>query len=128
SIIDNSEAITKEELEGILRIKISKQIQILLSQNRLNRVKVGAKYFYLSEELAKNKKRRMQVLPIDIEEYANRKVNIGDLTAVLKAVLSEHKTDVNNLEKLVQKYSLDVPIKRIEQLILKYDLTVKKKP
>jgi len=128
SIIDNSEGITKEELEGILRIKISKQIQILLSQNRLNRVKAGARYFYLSEELAKNKKRKMQIFPIDIEEYSDRKVNIADLTAVLKAVLSEHKIDMNNLKKIVQKYSLDVPIKKIEQLILKYELTVKKKP
>ena len=129
SIINSSEqGIAKEEIEELLRIKISKQIQILLSQNRLNRVKLGAKYFYLSEELAKNKKRKMQILPVDIEEYSDRKVNITDIVAVLNAVLSEHKIDINNLKKLVQKYSLDVPIKKIEQLILKYDLTVKKKP
>ena len=70
----------------------------------------------------------MQILPVDMEEYSDRKVNITDIVAVLNAVLSEHKIDINNLKKLVQKYSLDVPIKKIEQLILKYDLTVKKKP
>lgn len=84
SIINNTKAgITREEIEEILRIRISKQIQILLKQNRLHRVKLGAKYFYLSEELAKNKKRKMQLLDIDIEEYYDRKVKVTDLIAVL---------------------------------------------
>jgi hypothetical protein len=122
SIIDNSEGITKEKIESII-----KQIQILLKKDRLHRVKSGAKYIYLSEELAKNKKRQMQILPIDIEEYYDRKVNITDLVAVLKVVLAEHQIDINNLKKLVAKYSLHVPIKKIEQLILKYDLSSKKK-
>ncbi len=127
SIIDHSESITKEEIEGILRINISKQIQILMSRKRLNRIKVGAKYFYFSEELAKNKKRQMQILPIEIEEYSDRKVNITDLVAVLKVVLAEYQIDMNNLKKLIVKYSLQVPVKKIEQLFLKYDLSSKKK-
>ncbi len=57
-----------------------------------------------------------------------KKVSIADIIVVLKAVLSEYKIDMNNLKKLVQKYSLDVPIKKIEQLLLKYDLASKKKP
>ena len=104
-IIDKSEGITKEKIESIIKIKISKQIQILLKKDRLHRVKSGAKYIYLSEELAKNKKRQMQILPIDIEEYYDRKVNITDLVAVLKVVLAEHQIDMNNLKKLVAKYS-----------------------
>lgn len=127
SIINTKEGITKENIEEILTIKISKQIQILLKQNRLHRVKLGAKYFYLSEELAKNKKRQMQLLPIYIEEYYDKKVNITDLVAVLKVVLSEHKIDTDNLKKLVEKYSLQVPIKKIEKLLLRYDLSSKKK-
>jgi hypothetical protein len=127
SIINTKEGITKENIEEILKIKISKQIQILLKQNRLHRVKLGAKYFYLSEELAKNKKRQMQLLPIYIEEYYDKKVNITDLVAVLKVVLSEHKIDTDNLKKLVEKYSLQVPIKKIEKLLLRYDLSSKKK-
>jgi uncharacterized protein YqgV (UPF0045/DUF77 family) len=130
SIINNAkEAITtKEEIEDILRIKISKQIQILLSQNRLHRVKLGAKYCYLSEELAKNKERQMQLLDIDIEDYYDKKVKLTDLIAVLKAVLTEYKIDMNNLKKLIRKDSLDVPIKKVEQLIVKYDLSLKKSP
>ena len=127
SIINNAEnGITKDEIEELLKIKISKQIQILLSQKRLHRIKFGAKYRYLSEELAKDKKRQIQLL--DIEEYYAKKVSIADIIVVLKAVLSEYKIDMNNLKKLVQKYSLDVPIKKIEQLLLKYDLASKKKP
>ena len=129
SIINNAkEGITKEEIEDILRIKISKQIQILLSQNRLHRVKLGAKYCYLSEELAKNKERQMQLLDTDIEDYYDKKVKLTDLIAVLKAVLTEYKIDMNNLKKLIKKYSLDVPIKKVEQLIVKYDLSLKKSP
>jgi DNA polymerase III delta prime subunit len=127
SVINNAEkGITKEEIEEILRIKISKQIQILLSRKQLNRIKLGAKYFYLSDELSKNKKRQMQVLPIEIEDYSNRKVSIPDLVAVLKVVLAEYKIDMNNLKKLIAKYSLQVPLSKIEQLFLKYDLSSKK--
>lgn len=128
NIINSAEkGITREKIEEILSIKISKQIQILLSQNRLHRVKLGAKYLYLSEKLAKDKKHQLQVLDIDIEEYYDRKIKIVDLIALLKAVLTEHKIDMNNLKKLSKKYSLDVPIKKVEQLILKYDLLSKKK-
>lgn len=127
SIIENNEGITKEKIESILKIKISKQIQILLKKDRLHRVKVGAKYFYLSENLAKNKKRQMQVIPFDIEDKYDRKVNITDLIAVLKVVLTEHKIDMNNLKKLINKHSLQVPIKKIEQLFFNFDLSSKKK-
>lgn len=89
--------------------------------------KDGAKYFYLSDELSKNKNRQMQVLPIDIEKYSDRKVNIPDLVAVLKVALAEYQIDMNNLKKLIIKYSLQVPINQIEQLLLKYDLSSKKK-
>jgi len=129
SIINSSrKGITKEEIEDILKINISKQIQILLSQNRLHRVKLGAKYCYLPEELAKDKKRQIQVLDSDIEEYYDKKVKLTDLIAVLKVVLVEYKIDMNKLKKLIKKYSLDVPIKKVEQLLLRYDLCSKKKP
>ena len=105
----------------------TRSAQFWLKQNRLHRVKLGAKYFYLSEELAKNKKRKMQLLDIDIEEYYDRKVKVTDLIAVLKIVLTEHKIDMNNLKKLIKKYSLQVPIRKVEQLLLRYDLTSKKK-
>ncbi len=128
NLINNSEKrITKAELEDIMKIQISKQIQILLKQNRLNRIKLGAKYCYLSEKLTRNKERQMEILDIDIEEYYDKKVRISDLISVLKAVLVEHKIDMARLGKLIKKYSLDVPIKKVEQLLLAYDLYSKKK-
>ena len=126
-INSNRNGITKEEIEDILRINISKQIQILLSQNRLHRVKLGAKYCYLPEELAKDKKRQIQVLHSDIEEHYDKKIKLSDLVAVLKVVLVEYKIDMNKLKKLIKKYSLDVPMRKVEQLLLRYDLTSKKK-
>ena len=129
NLINNSETgYTKTDLESLLKIQISKQIQILLKRNRLHRIKLGAKYYYLSEELARNKNRTMQILDIDIEEYYDKKVKISDLISVLKAVLAEYKIDLTNLHKLIKKYSLDVPAKKIEQLLLAYDLSSKKKP
>ena len=103
NVINNAKnGISKEEIEEILRIKISKQIQILLSQKQLNRIKLGAKYFYLSDELSKNKKKQMEVLPIEIEDYSNRNVCVPDLVAVLKVVLAEYQIDMNNLKKTYQ--------------------------
>lgn len=127
NVINNAEkGITKEEIEKLLKIKISKQIQILLSQKRLYRVKLGAKYKYLSEKLAKDKNRQIQVL--DIEEYYEKKISITDIITVLQAVLSEYEIDLHNLKNLIKKYSLDISVKKFEQLLLKYDLTIKKKP
>ncbi|MCP4630634.1 MAG: hypothetical protein GY850_45045 [bacterium] len=48
-----------------------------------------------------------------------KKVSIADIIVVLKAVLSEYKIDMNNLKKLVQKYSLDVPIKKRDSIVFK---------
>ena len=43
----SEEGITKAEIESLLRIGISKQIQILLEQERLHRIKIGAQYVYI---------------------------------------------------------------------------------
>ena len=36
------------------------------------------------------------------------------------------KIDVKNLKRFAQKYSLKIPLKKVEQLLLKYNLTEKK--
>ncbi len=130
NIINKSEkGITKEHLEEIMGIKISQQIQVLLQRNRLNRVKVGNKYCYISEKLAKNKIQRIKLLDTNqLEEYYDEKVKISDLIAVLKIALLESKIEIRALGKLINKYSLTVPIKKIEQLLLKYNLFKKKAP
>jgi hypothetical protein len=127
TINEAKNGITREELEAMLRIKISKQIQILMEKGRLHRVKLGAKYCYISAELAKDKNRQFELLGVDIEDHIDKKVRLVDLVAVLKVVLAEHEIDIKNLKKLVRKYSLDVPVQKVEQLILTYDLTSKKK-
>lgn len=127
TINEAKNGITREELEARLRIKISKQIQILMAKGRLHRVKLGAKYYYISAELAKDQNRQIELLGADIEEHIDKKVSLADLVTVLKAVLAEHEIDIKNLKKLVRKHTLDVPVQKVEQLILKYDLTSKKK-
>ena len=127
TINEAKNGITREELEARLRIKISKQIQILMAKGRLHRVKRGAKYYYLSAALAKDKNRQIELLGADIEEHIDKKVSLTDLVTVLKAVLVEHEIDIKNLKKLVRKHSLDVPVQKVEHLILQYDLTSKKK-
>jgi len=128
-ISQNQDGLSREKLEEILKIKISKQIQILLQQDRLHRVKIGNKYQYLPEALAKNKKKRLRALNINsIEEYYDARVSSSNLIALLKAVLVEKKIkiDVKSLERFAQKYCLKIPLKKIEQLLLKYNLTEKK--
>ena len=45
SVIENSKnGVTQDEIEALLQIGISKQIQILIEHERLHRVKIGAKY------------------------------------------------------------------------------------
>jgi len=121
--------LTKENIEEILRIKISQQIQTLLKRHILYRVKVGNKYLYLPETLARNKRKRIRLVNSNyLEEYYDAKVCISDLIALLKAVLVEYKiaTDEHYLKRLVKKYSLKIPTKKIEQVLLKYNLTEKK--
>lgn len=95
----------------------------------LNRVKIGNKYCYLSDALAKDRTQRLKLLDTnEMEEYYDRKVKLTDLIAVLKAVLLEGKIDMNNLKRLIRKYSLNISITKIEQLLLKYNLPEKKTP
>jgi len=66
----------------------------------------------------------------NIEEYYDAIVSSSDLVALLKAVLVEKKIkiDVKNLKHFTKKYSLKIPLNKIEQLLLKYNLTEKKMP
>ena len=116
NIIEQSElGVSKEDLEEILGIKISKQIQILLRQDKLHRVKLGNTYRYLPKKLASNKGLRLKALGVNTteEEYYEDKIKISDLVATLKVILLEYEIDVKNLKLLVRKYSLELPLKRI---------------
>ncbi len=129
-LINNSkEGLSREQIQDILTIKIFQQIQTLLKRNELYRIKIGNKYIYLPEKLAKNRKKRMQlVCANNVEEYYDAMVTPSDLVAMLKAVLVEKKIkiDVKNLKRFTQKYSLKIPLKKVEQLLLKYKLNRKK--
>ncbi len=131
-LIDSSESgMTREQIQEIMNIQICQQIQILLKRKELHRVKIGKKYCYLPKLLAKNKKQRLRLLDANnVEEYYDSRVNSSDLVALLKAVLVEKKIkiDVKSLKRFAQKYSLGIPLKKIEQLLLKYNLTEKKTP
>lgn len=132
NIINKSESgITKEGLDEILKIDVSKQINTLLHREQINRVKIGRKYHYISEALAKSKKKRIRLLrAADIEESFDANVTGMDLIALLKAVLMEQNIgiDSKSIRCITQKYSLKLPEKKIEYLLLKYDLTEKKSP
>jgi len=129
-LINNSkEGMNREQIQEILKIQIFQQIQTLLKRNELYRCKIGNKYIYLPEELARNQKTRLRLLSANnVEEYYDAMVSSSDLVALLKAVLVENKIkiDVKNLKRIAQKYSLRIPLKKVEQLLLKYNLTEKK--
>jgi DeoR/GlpR family transcriptional regulator of sugar metabolism len=129
-LINNSkEGLNREQIQEILKIQIFQQIQTLLKRNELYRCKIGNKYIYLPEQLARNQKKRLRLLSANnVEEYYDAMVSSSDLVALLKAVLIEKKIkiDVKNLKRFAQKYSLKIPLKKVEQLLLKYNLTEKK--
>jgi len=130
SVIETSkQGITKQEIEALLHIRISKQIQILLEQELLYRVKIGAKYVYLPSETAKDKKMRLKIVNSrQIEEHYEREVTSSDLIAVLKVVLQEKKIEMRLLKRWIKKYSLKIPVAKLERIILKYQLDEKKRP
>lgn len=130
NVINSSEnSITKETLDTILGIDVYKQIHVLLGRHQVTRVKIGKKYHYLPASIAKNQKQRLRLLNSNsIEEYYDALVSSSDLVALLKAVLVEKKIkiDAKNLKRFTKKYSLKIPLNKIEQLLLKYNLIEKK--
>ena len=122
---------SREQLEAILKIGISKQIQILVQRERVHRVKLGSKYLYIPEAAMQDKKRRLKLIgDRHIEEHFEKTVPKTDLIALLKAVLVEKQvgTDSKSIKRIAQKYSLRISLRKIEQLLLKYDLPEKKTP
>ena len=102
-----------------------------MQRDQIYRVKTGRKYLYLPNSLAKNKKKRLRLLPTaDIEECHLGRVKTTDLVALLKAVLIEKEVniDVPSIRRISRKYSLKIPAKQVEQLLNKYDLFEKKTP
>ncbi|RKY84155.1 hypothetical protein DRQ11_11975 [candidate division KSB1 bacterium] len=130
AIVNQSECgFSREELESILKIGISKQIQILVQRESIHRVKLGGKYLYIPESAMKNKKKKLKIVgDLQSEEHFERSVQKTDLIALLKAVLIEKSIgiDIKSLKRIAQKYYLKIPLKKIEQLLLKYDLLEKK--
>ena len=53
---------------------------------------------------------------------------ISDLIAVLKVVLQERKIEMRLLKRWIKKYSLKIPVAKLERIILKYQLDGKKTP
>lgn len=129
-VVENSkEGITKAEIESLLRIGISKQIQILMKQERLHRIKVGAQYLYIPSKAARDKKMRLKIVGSrQIEERYEQEVTILDLIAVLKVVLQEGKIEMRLLKRWIYKYSLKIPLTKLEHIIMKYELDEKKTP
>lgn len=130
NVVENSkEGITKAEIESLLRIGISKQIQILMKQERLHRIKVGAQYLYIPSKAARDKKMRLKIVGSrQIEERYEQEVTILDLIAVLKVVLQEGKIEMRLLKRWIYKYSLKIPLTKLEHIIMKYELDEKKTP
>jgi len=129
-LIDQSkQGLSREELEDILKIGISKQIQILIRQEKLNRVKLGGKYIYLPDDMMQNEKKKYRLIgKRQSEDYFEKDVRKKDLIVLLKAVLEHNGIKMTNLKQIVKKYNLKLPIKKIEKLLTENQLTEKKKP
>ena len=132
SLINQSQdGFSREELESILKTGLSKQIQILVQREKIHRIKLGNKYLYVPESVVQNKKARLKLVGNrQTEEHFEKDVKKTDLIALLKAVLIEKKVgiDIESIKHIAQKYALQIPLKKIEQLLLKYDLSEKKTP
>jgi hypothetical protein len=128
SLVETSkEGLTKAEIESLLRIGISKQIQILMEQERLHRVKMGAQYVYIPNKAARDKKMRLKIVGSrQTEERYEQEVTIIDLITVLKVVLQEGKIEMRLLKRWINKYSLKIPVAKLENIIMKYKLDEKK--
>jgi hypothetical protein len=131
-LIEQSKAgYSRDELEEILRIKISQQIQTLLLREELHRVKLGNRYLYLPEAVMKNKRKRLRVIgDIQAEEHFEKEVKKTDLIALLKAVLIEKKVgiEIEDVKRIAQKYALKIPLQRIQRLLADHILPEKKSP
>jgi len=129
-LIDQSkQGLSREEVEDILKIGISKQIQILIRQEKLNRVKLGGKYIYLPDDMMQNEKKKYRLIgKRQSEDYFEKDVRKKDLIVLLKAVLEHNGIKMTNLKQIVKKYNLKLPIKKIEKLLTENQLTEKKKP
>ena len=123
----SKEGITKDELEAILKIQISKQIQILMLKSKLQRLKLGNKYLYLPEEVMGDKSKKLRIIGSrQPEERYEKELKITEVISVLKIVLEEKEIDMKNLKKLVKKYNLKLSFYKLENILLRYQLTEKK--
>lgn len=126
-IKNRDEGYMREELEGILRISISKQIQTLLFREKLDRIKLGGRYLYLPGETIKNKKKMLKAVgSYQAEEHFEKGVRTEDMVGLIKAILLEKVINMDDIKSLIRRYQLKLPPQKIERLLLKYDLSKKK--
>ena len=127
----SKEGFSREELEAILKIGISKQIQILVQREKLHRIKLGGRYLYVPTKVMTNETQKLQIIGTrQTEERFDRDVQKSDLIALLKAVLIEKKVglDIKSIKNLVRKYSLQISWHKILLLLQKHNILEKKTP
>ena len=98
-----------------------------MKQERLYRIKIGAKYVYIPSKAVRDKKMRLTIVGSrQIEEHYEKEITILDLIAVLKIVLQEGKIETQLLKRWINKYSLKIPLAKLEHIIMRYELDEKK--
>ncbi len=120
---------SREELEFILKISLSKQMQILRQREKIQRIKVGNKYLYVPDEAFLDRSKKLKIVENrQNEEHFESGVKISDLVALLKVTLLENKirVDLKSISHLAKKHFLLLPLKKIEQLLVAYELPEKK--
>jgi len=128
-IASSKTGLTQEQLQEITRIQVNQQIKQLRLREELYRIKFGSKYLYVSEEIAKNKRKRFRLVGDEpVEVYQEGAITTKDLVAVVKVLLLEGEITLKSLKKWVKKHSLKVPLGKLERLITKYKLDEKKTP
>jgi hypothetical protein len=126
-INSSKEGLTREELEGIVRIKIFQQIQVLLIREELHRVKIGNKYVYLPKDVVKNQRKMLKLVGTrQTEQRYENGLSTRDLIEIVKVVLLEANIKTPVLKKWIEKYSLKISVGTLEKTLLKYQLNEKK--
>jgi hypothetical protein len=128
-IATSKSGLTREQIQEVTKIQVGQQIRELLLREQLYRVKVGNKYLYIPEEIARNRRKRFRIVgDLQVEEHYESEITTNDLIAVLKVVLQETKIDMKQLKRWIKKYSLKMSVLKLERLIAKYKLDEKKTP
>ena len=131
SLVDSStRGLTESELEKLIKTRIANQLRELCRKDKIRRLKIGRKYYYLSFENKYYSRQYQQLTSSDVikltPEMTLPRIDESLLIKVLFCVINSFDINIKHIVNELKSNNVRVSQRQVEIIMSKYELYEKK--